>query len=240
MAPPRYPVSSFGTLFSQISNHAPVLCLQLSSTPRFFTLRDQAPSSTSLLSFVSDVAVFPGPYFQRTAALTWFAPLREDLTKQWPNGQWPNVSCTQECLLDPAAAGAPRLRPGASPPQKMFVRQCSSSTSRIMENHNTHLAPGFTPKDFVLAPANVAVLWGLLGPGGLTAPTKCPSSSGTASPRVAQEPPGPQSAPGDLPFPPEHRQVLSCRVADFVPPLFTVLMEFKPSPFSFLLYPFLV
>uniref|UniRef100_A0ABI7ZSC5 Parkin coregulated n=1 Tax=Felis catus TaxID=9685 RepID=A0ABI7ZSC5_FELCA len=37
--------------------------------------------------------------------------------------------------------------------------------------------------------------------------TKCPSSSGTASPRVARAPPGPHSAPGDSPFPPEHRQV---------------------------------
>ena len=48
-------------LFSQISNHAPILCLQLSSTPCFFTLHDQAPSSTSLPSFISDVAIFPGP-----------------------------------------------------------------------------------------------------------------------------------------------------------------------------------
>ena len=67
-----------------------------------------------------------------------------------------------------------------------------------------------------------------------TVSTKCPSSSGTASSRVAQEPPGLHSAPGDSPFPPEHRQVSSCRLSDYVLPLFTVLMEFKPSPFSFL------
>ena len=30
-----------------------------------------------------------------------------------------------------------------------------------MENHNTHLAPGFTPNDLAPAPVNVAVLWGL-------------------------------------------------------------------------------
>ena len=64
--------------------------------------------------------------------------------------------------------------------------------------------------------------------------TKCPSSSGTAFPPVAREPPGPHSAPGDSPFPPEHRQVGRCGVAAFALPLFTVLMEFKPSPFSFL------
>ena len=72
-----------------------------------------------------------------------------------------------------------------------------------------------------------------------TVSTKCPSSSGTAFPRVAREPPGLHSAPGDSPFPPEHRQVSSCGVADFELPLFTVLMELKPSPFSFLPSPFL-
>ena len=61
MASPSYLVSSIRTLFSPISNRAPVLCLQLSSTPRFFTVRDQAPGSTSLPSFVSDAAVFPIP-----------------------------------------------------------------------------------------------------------------------------------------------------------------------------------
>ena len=49
------------SVFSRISNHAPDLCLQLLPTPRFFTLRDQAPGSISLPSFVSDAAVFPGP-----------------------------------------------------------------------------------------------------------------------------------------------------------------------------------
>ena len=64
--------------------------------------------------------------------------------------------------------------------------------------------------------------------------TKCPSSSGTAFPREAREPPGPHPLPGGSPFPPEHCQVSSCGVADFVLPLFPVSMEFKPSPFSFL------
>ena len=104
-----------------------------------------------------------------------------------------------------------------------------------MENHNTHLAPGFTLNDLVPAPANVAILWGLLGPGCLTAPTKCPSSSGATSPRVAQEPPRPHSVPGSFPFPLEHFPVLSCGVAGSVLPLFTVLMDLNP-----LLSPFLV
>ena len=93
--------------------------------------------------------------------MTHFPPLWEGLTEQWPN-----VGCTQERLLDPDATRAPTLGPGASLPQKNFVRQCSSSFSGIMENHNTHLAPDFTLKDLVPSPANVAVLWGLLGPSG--------------------------------------------------------------------------
>ena len=98
--------------------------------------------------------------------MTCSAPLREGLTEQWPNEQWPNVGSTQEHLQDPAAAGAPRLWPGARPPQKKFVIQCSSSLSGMMENHNTHLAPGFTLNDLAPAPANVAAFQGLLGPGG--------------------------------------------------------------------------
>ena len=99
-------------------------------------------------------------------ALTRSAPVLEGLTEQWPNEPWPNFGCTQEHLLDPAAAGAPTLRPGASSSQKMFARQCSSSVSVIMENHNICLAPGFTLNDLVSASEKVAVFWGLLGPGG--------------------------------------------------------------------------
>ena len=99
-------------------------------------------------------------------ALTRSAPLMEGLTKQWLNEQWSNVGCTQERPLDPAVAGARRLRPGASPPPKKIERQCNISIPGIMENCNTHLAPGFTLNDLVPVPANVAIFWGLLGPCG--------------------------------------------------------------------------
>ena len=105
------------SLFSRISNRTLVLHLQLSSPPRFSTLCAQAPGSTSLPSFVSDVAFSPAPYFRRTAALTRSALLREGLTEQWLN-----VGCTQECPLDPAVAGVPRLWPDASPPLRKFAR----------------------------------------------------------------------------------------------------------------------
>ena len=145
------------SLFSRISTCAPILCLQLSSTLRFFTLRDQAPGSTSLPSFVSDAAVFPAPYFRRTAALTCSTPLGEGLTKQWPK-----VSCTQERLLDPAVAGAPRLRPGASPPQKKFTGQCSSSVYGKITHLWHQASPSTTlPQHQRMWP----FFWDLLGPG---------------------------------------------------------------------------
>ena len=221
MAPP--------SLFSRISNHAPVLCLQLSFTPHFSTLRDQAPGSTSLPSSVSDAGVFSGPLIPKDCGF--------DLSG-------PSVGGSHRALAETALAEC-RLQPGTPPgpcccrcpetvarsqpaPEKV-ARQCSSSISGIMEKHNTHLAPGFTLKTLfqhqrMWPPSGVC--WDRVA--------STVSSRGTAFPRVAREPPGPHSVPGDSPFPPEHRQVGSCRVAAFALPLFTVLMEFKPSPFSFL------
>ena len=70
------------SLFSWTSSRAPILCLQLSSIPRFFTVRDHAPGSTSLLSFVSDAAVFPSPLLLKDCGFDRSAPLWEGLTKQ--------------------------------------------------------------------------------------------------------------------------------------------------------------
>ena len=132
------------SLFSQISNHAPILYLQLSSTPHGFSLSITRPQAVPLSQVLTQMQLFSLPPYFRRVSLTRSTPLWEGLIEQWPNEQWPNVGCTQEGPLDPAAAGAPKLWPGASSPQKKFMRQCSSSVSGIMENHNTHLAPGFT------------------------------------------------------------------------------------------------
>ena len=150
-------------------------------------------------------------------ALTGSTALQEGLTEQWLN-----VGCTQECLLDPAAASAPRLRPGASLPPKKIARQCSLSVSGTMESHNTHLAPGFTLNNLASAPANVAAFRDLLGPGGFNSLYQMSFQQWNCFPRVAREPPRPHSVPGDSPFPPAHRQVGSCGVAAFALPLFTV------------------
>ena len=74
MVSPSYPVSSIGTLFSLISNHSPILCLWLLSTPQFYTVHDQGPGSTSLLSFISDVSVFPDPSLLRDCGFDLLRP----------------------------------------------------------------------------------------------------------------------------------------------------------------------
>ena len=112
MAPP--------SLFSPISNRAPVLCLHLSSTPCFSTLRDQAPGSACVPNFVSDVAVFP--FLLKDCGFDPFCPSVGGSHEQWPNEQGLNIECTQECPLDPVVAGALRLWPGASLPQEKFAR----------------------------------------------------------------------------------------------------------------------
>ena len=61
------------SLFFWISNRALFLRLQLPSTPRFSTVHDQAPGSTSLPSFVLDMAVFPSPVLPKDWG---FDPLR--------------------------------------------------------------------------------------------------------------------------------------------------------------------
>ena len=70
-----YPVSNIGTLFFAVSNCAPILCLQLLSTPCFYAVCDQAirlPGSTSLLSFIPDMAVFPSPSLLRDCSFNLF------------------------------------------------------------------------------------------------------------------------------------------------------------------------
>ena len=175
-------------MLSLTSNRALVLCVQLLSTPCYYTVCDQLSQAaggqaagTSFLSFISDAAVFPDPSLLRDCG---FDPLRSC----GRGSHRAMAGCTQEHSQDCAAADAQRLSLGASPPQKKFTRSYSSSVSGIMANHNTHLAPGFTLNDVVPAPANVVVLPGPLGPclwGTHTASTRCPPSRGTASPRVA-------------------------------------------------------
>ena len=117
MASPSYTVSSIETLFSPLSNFTPILCLQLLSTTCFHTVRDQAPGSTCLLSFVSDVAAFPSAPLLRDCGFDLLRSSVEGLTEQWPN-----AGCTWERLWDCASADAQRLWPGSSLSQKKFMR----------------------------------------------------------------------------------------------------------------------
>ena len=157
------------------------------------------------------------------------APLREGLTEPWPN-----VGCTQERLLDPAAAGAPRPRPGATRPRKSSRDSVAAAFQGLWKNHNTHLAPVFSFNHLVPALVNVAIFCGLLGPSGFNSLYQMSFQQWNRfSPcglRISWTP----FCSWDSPFPPEHLQVSSCGVAAFALPLFTVLVEFTYSPFSFL------
>ena len=141
----------------------------------------------------------------------------ECLTKQWLG-----AGCTQERSQDHAATDAQRLWLGASLPQKKFTRSCISSVSGIMENHNTHLAPGFTLNDLVPAPASVVVLLGPLGSLPVWGPHslyQMSSPQGNCLSPCGLKTPGLHSAPGGSSFSPEHLQVLSCGVSDCTPHL---------------------
>ena len=111
----------------------------------------------------------------------------------------------------------PRDRDRVPARPRKFARRCSSSVSGIMANHNTRLAPGFTPRDRVPAPANVVFLWGLpRWPHGLY---QMPSSRGTASPVWPEDPRTPLCSWGFV-LPTRAPPGISCGVSASVLPLF--------------------
>ena len=94
-----------------------------------------------------------------------------------------------------------------------------------MENYNTHLAPGFTLNDLAPAPVNVAAFRGLLGSGGFNSLYQMSFQHWNRfSPYGLRTSWTPCRSWG-FSFPTRAPPA-------FALPLFTVLMEFKPSPFS--------
>ncbi|VFV27942.1 Hypothetical predicted protein [Lynx pardinus] len=67
-----------------------------------------------------------------------------------------------ECRLHPGTPAGPcccrcpETAARCQPAPKKIARQCSLSVSGIMENRNTHRAPGFTLNDLGPTPVNVA------------------------------------------------------------------------------------
>ena len=116
--------------------------------------------------------------------------------------------------------------------QKKLARQSSISVSGLVENRNTRLAPGLTLNDLVPAPANVAAFRGLPGPGGFNSLRQMSFRQ-----RNRLAPCGPSASRTPLcswgfalpPGAPPGRELRRCSLAL---PSFTVLMGFKPSPFS--------
>ena len=135
MASPSYPVSSIGTRFSPIRSSASMLCLQLQSTPCFHTVHDPAPGSTSLLSFVSDAAAFPGPPLLRDCSFDLLHPSAEGLTEQWLG-----AAHTEECLqtvLLPMPRDCGQV-PTCS--RKSLRDSVAAVPQGLWKNHNKHLA----------------------------------------------------------------------------------------------------
>ena len=167
------------------------------------------------------MAVFPCPLLLKDYGFDPFRPSmgwsHRAMAECWLHLGTPAGSCYSWC---PETAA--RCQPARS--RKSLRDSVAAAFTGIMENYKTHLAPGFTLNDLDPAPANVAVFWGLLGPGGFNSlyqmsfqQWNCFSLCGL---RTSWTPP----VPGDLLFPPEHHQASSRRVADFALPLFTVLM----------------
>ena len=122
MASLSYPVSSIRTLFSWICNHAPFLCLWLKSTPRFYTVCDQALGSTSLLSFISYAAIFPDRLLVRDCSFDPFCPSvggsHQAIAWCWLHpGMFAGLCCCQ----------CPETAARCQPPQKKFTPSCSSN-----------------------------------------------------------------------------------------------------------------
>ncbi|XP_044892578.1 uncharacterized protein LOC109491637 isoform X2 [Felis catus] len=202
----RHPatLSTIGTLFSRISHGTPIVCLWLPSASRFYTVCDQAPGSTSHLSFISDAAVFPDLLLLRDRGSDLLRLLREGLSEQWP-GAGRVQERSQTCCCRCGDCG-----PGASASQRKFAPSCGRSVSGTMANHNTHVAPGFTPNDPVLAPVNVVVLPGPPGSCLWGTPQPLPDVLPAGEPTLPCGPknPGLRSAPGDSSFSPEHLQTV--------------------------------
>ena len=148
-------------------------------------------------------------------ALTRSDSLGEGITEQWPGASPPPGTFARLChFLCPETVAS------TSPPEKKFVQLCSSSISGIVANHSTHLAPGFTINILAPIPVDVAILRGLLGPLVVGRPHHLYQQGTCLSPCGPRVSWALLSAPGDMPFPPEHRQVSSCGVSDYVLPPF--------------------
>ena len=140
MESPIYPVSSIRTLICPISNREPVLCIQLPSTPCFYTVCDQAPGRTSLLGFISDAAVFPDLLFLRYCGFDPFSPSAEGSHGAMA-GCWPHpVMCAEPCWcrLPETAAGC---QPAPEKVHAIEQQQCFRNYGKSQHTSGTRLHP---------------------------------------------------------------------------------------------------
>ena len=143
-------------------------------------------------------------------------------------------------ILETVLLLMPRDRLGASTPQKKFSQSCSGIVSGIVENHNTHLVPGFPLNILVPTPVDVVVLRGTLSP----LPVRRSHSLYQMSSQQRNHP-LPPMCPEDSKdltlcfwrFALPTRDPPGIKLQSFrlcTPLVYRVLMEFEPSAFSFL------
>ena len=183
---PATQVSSIGSLFSLTSSCTPVLCLWLLPTPHFYTVHDQfirLPGSTSLLSFVSDLAVFPNPSLLRNCG---FDPLRPSgrgshlLARCSPTPR--NVCRTMLLLMPRDSAWVPAHPRKSSYDHVAAVFQGLWKITTHIWHQASHLTSLFQHQQMWLFSG---VRWDLCLWGGHTVSTKCPPSRRTASPHLS-------------------------------------------------------
>ena len=168
------------SVFSDQQSRTHPLSSAVVHSPLFHSPRPD-PQAVPLSEFCLRPWLFsPAPYFQRTAALTRSAPLWEDLTEQWPNAGSTQESSVTLLLPKPRDCGRVPARP------RKRSRDSVAATFQGLWKITTHLWHRASPITTLFQHPRMwppsGVRW---DQGASTVSTRCPSSRGTASPRVA-------------------------------------------------------
>ena len=184
----RQRVSSINSVLPT-SNCPRVLYLRASVCSLLLHRRDQAvrePADTSLLSFISDMTVFPDSSLLRNCGSDPFCPSAGGSHRAvaGSNGRVPatprHVWGTMLLWIPRACGWAP------AHPRKSARDRVAAAFQGLWKSQHTS---GFTPQRSSSSTSECGCSPGSSGTGGHTASTECPPSRGTASPHVARRPP---------------------------------------------------
>ena len=204
MTSPSFPFFCLRTLCSSTLHQAALLCLQLLSSPHFYTATKLSVClAAPLPNFISDGAVFPIPSLMR-------ALLLGPVLTLW-GGSYQAMAGA--CFSTGTRVNVPQQRPRdyiwvLACPRKRSCDHAAPEVQRLWKI-TTHNWCQTSPHPSVLAPTQQTwmfsgVLWDLFLWGGCMASTKCPPKQGNClSPCGRRTPQTLLSAPGDSPFPSE-------------------------------------